>query len=490
MFESPEGNLEKIYARNNIIAAIAQHEGDLGLEKIVQINATYAKGGKGLDQSVSAINTHFNLQQNMLSLAAGYFKREYGLGTESVSNVDKIEKNLNKDLNPVPVINRDQAYVKHNTQIKQFFIPYEKLPAKDRIVKAGSARFYEIVPSFKDLVEKRNELPKTFKNLMLYIDKDPASITAEEINSTRVFLHQFNTVGNHYKPILDSDSGHVFKKQNIYSECPNQKLERYAYKVNNFVDNFDKATIIVANGSMNKTKEVDFPLKAFIPVPKLCGIKKSANKVEFKGQYLAEVKALRLQTDKGEKTVFVDEISEDGAEMTATLPSDVKEVYLATGITCEGNALQAYVDQGFKVAQLSSGPSCGCVDCTETNGQGIPPVILEVTYPTQEEDPSSSQIIVKTKHCNPNDCSIIFENRENVLPFQQKVNIKKTFTDSSGETVQEIWTVVPNVSKIQGSIYASSGNLRSNLKKDAIQVCNIMADGFTISNKRPCLKKT
>lgn len=191
------------------------------------------------------------------------------------------------------------------------------------------------------------------------------------LKNTRLLFTKFNSEQNHKKPDLANTlPGYTFYLKNVNDfnagSCHTSPVERYMYDVPNFIGSYDSAYLIVANNTNDLSSHWDIPVKAFIPIPLLCKGVTSGSTVTLQGEYLEDVKSIRISDGNGD--TIVPAIPIDDSTIRFDLPANHSSNYQISGITCDGNILQAYIGQGFQIAQMvPSGPVCGCQDCFETN---------------------------------------------------------------------------------------------------------------------------
>ena len=338
---------------------------------------------------MSSINKILPLKTNFIDWAQNIFLVEYGIGTQSFESVNYLAEagrgsGINLSFSPFPKGgNNEKSYNLSNSQIDE--VTFDSSP-----LKAGSIRFLQLTP--EDILLNNPELGKLDKKILFYIDIDKNDLTDEDIARARIYFHKKNTIKTQKKPVIETKNNkinfHSFDKLKLISACGEQQARvRYVYEADNFTDNFDRASIVIANSNYPTAKTLQMPIKAFIPKPTACNATKENSLLSLNGRLLDEVKFVLVNTNIGKKTVPVSQISEDGSVLTANLPPDISQVFSVSGITCDGEDLIAFNNaNGFKITNFPSGPICNCPDCFETNTVNLP--IPKVNTISPEEIPS------------------------------------------------------------------------------------------------------
>lgn len=177
--------------------------------------------------------------------------------------------------------------------------------------------------------------------------------------------------------------------------------------------------------------------------------------------------------------------------MYAVLPPETDNILGVSGVTCKGQTLLAYKNQGFQVASegLPQGPVCGCADCHETDFFQLPPLISNVEAIENEGERKEPKLRVTLQHCEPNNCWIAFEKRIDGSAIREKVTIQENTVNASNEPVQIVEVTIPNQAKVGGDIYAISNTTPGNVWKGVTTACNMYQgsnQNFVLASESNC----
>jgi hypothetical protein len=477
-----ENGTDPIYAGTHIVGPL-QHR--IGFNNLVNLNKNYSRGGKkGTKAVFDSLNKILPLDDKFVEWAENFAFMNYGIGTSSFANVKYLSQRgrlpdgslgsgINLSLSPFKGSKNKAEYNNSNTQQGQ--ISFDNTP-----LKPGAIKFLQITPE-KTFVDTDNLAPVD-KKLFIYIDLDVNKVSDKDISNTRIYFHKKNTVDKEVKPVIETQNGnivhHTMNKKSLIPACGEEEAKtRYFFQADNFVDNYDRATIIVANGNYSSPKNLIFPVKAFVPRPTLCDLTSSNRDFEIKGRFLNEVKSIVLTTEKGQKVAKPETITEDGSALTAKMPEGTNQIINVLGVTCDGESFLAYAEDNFAIASVASGPTCGCGgDCVQTNTLSILPELLSLYA-----DPESGQKLRGTaKFCAEESCEMIFKARSRAL-LKEKVKVLST----SPEGIQQIEVIPPNEAIPGTEVLLNARGYTSNAMYMPA-LCHLLSSDYRLNALSPC----